>query len=70
MIQTKLFKTHRLPAWIILFLFFFMGIIQSAAASEAASHPSFNKIREKGILRVGVSLFTPWTLKDKNGESV
>jgi len=70
MIQTKLFKIHHLPAWIIFFLFIFVGIIQSASASETASHSSFNKITEKGILRVGVSLFTPWTFKGKNGELI
>lgn len=70
MTQTKIFKTHRLPAGIIFFIFFFVGIIQSASANETASHSSFNKIREKGTLRVGISLFTPWTLKGKNGELV
>jgi polar amino acid transport system substrate-binding protein len=70
MIQTKLFKTHRLSAWIILFLFFFVGIIQSACAPETASHSKFNQIMGKGVLRVGISPFTPWVFKDKKGEWV
>jgi polar amino acid transport system substrate-binding protein len=70
MIPTKLLKTHRLPAWIILFLFFFVGIIQSACAPETASHSKFNQIMEKGVLRVGISPFTPWVFKDKKGEWV
>ena len=70
MTQTKFFKTYRLPAGIIFFIFFFVGIIQSTSANETASHSSFNKIREKGTLRVGISLFTPWVFKDKNGELI
>jgi len=70
MTQTKIFKTLRLPAGIIFFIFFFVGIFQSASANETASPSSFNKIREKGTLRVGISLFTPWTLKGNNGELV
>ena len=70
MIQTKLFKAHRLPVWIIFFIFFIVGIIQSASANEAASHSSFNKIRESGILRIGVSPFTPWVFKGKSGKLV
>ncbi len=70
MTQTQLFKTHRIPVWSIFFLFFLVGIIQPAAASEKASHSSFNEIREKGTLRVGVSLFIPWVFKNKNGELV
>jgi polar amino acid transport system substrate-binding protein len=70
MTQTKLFKTHRLPVWIIFFLFFFVGSIQSVSAVESVSHSSFNKIRERGILRVGVSPFTPWVFKGKAGKLV
>lgn len=61
---------HRLSAWIIFLVFFFVGMIQSTSANETASHSSFNKIREKGILRVGVSPFTPWVFKGKNGKIV
>jgi polar amino acid transport system substrate-binding protein len=70
MIPTQLFKMHRFPSWILLFVFVFIGIVQSASANEADSHSSFNKIREKGILRVGVSPFTPWVFKGKNGKLV
>jgi polar amino acid transport system substrate-binding protein len=70
MIQTQLLKAHRLPAGIIIALIFFVGMIQSASANEAASHSNFNQIREKGILRVGVSPFTPWVFKGKNGKLV
>ena len=70
MIPTKLFKTHRLPAWIVISLFFFMGIFQSACTPEIASHSDFDQIREKGVLRIGVSIFTPWVFKDKNGELI
>jgi polar amino acid transport system substrate-binding protein len=70
MTQTQLFKTHRLPVWIILFLFFWVGIVQSASANKKTSHSNFNEIIERGTLRIGVSLFTPWVFKNKNGELV
>jgi len=70
MISTKLFSTHRLPAWIILSIFILMGISQSACAHETASHSKFKQIRETGVLRVGISPFTPWVFKDKNGKLV
>jgi polar amino acid transport system substrate-binding protein len=70
MISTKLFKSHRLLAWIILSLFIVMGIIQSACAYDTASRSKFDQIREKGVLRIGVSPFTPWVFKDENGKLV
>jgi polar amino acid transport system substrate-binding protein len=70
MIPTKLLKTHRLSVWIVISFFFFMGIIQSACAPETASHSKFNQIMGKGVLRVGISPFTPWVFKDKKGEWV
>ena len=70
MTQTKTFNTHRLPSWIIISLFIFMGIVQSACAHETASHSKFDQIREKGVLRVGISPFTPWVFKDKDGKLV
>jgi len=45
-------------------------MIQSASSRESVSHSSFNKIRERGILRVGVSPFTPWVFKGKDGKLV
>ena len=68
--QTKFFKSHHLPFLMVFLLIFFLGMIQSVSANETASHSSFNKIREKGILRVGVSPFTPWVFKGKNGKLV
>ena len=70
MVQTKLINTQRLQTCIYFILFLILGSLQSTWANEAASSPKFNKIIKDGILRVGVSLFTPWTLKDKNGELV
>jgi polar amino acid transport system substrate-binding protein len=70
MTQPKTFKTHRLSAQIIFFIFIFMGMIQQASASEKKYHSSFNQIREQGVLRVGVSPFIPWVFKGKNGKMV
>jgi len=70
MTRTKTFKRHRLSVWVIGFLFLFAGMIPLASVAEAASHSSFNKIRESGILRIGVSPFTPWVFKGKSGQLV
>ena len=43
----------------------------AAAENEPSSQPgTLKSILENGTLRVGVSLFTPWTLKTKNGDIV
>ena len=70
MTRTKFSRATRLPVWILSVLFLFVGMVQSVPASESVSHSSFNKIRERGILRVGVSPFTPWVFKDKGGKLV
>jgi polar amino acid transport system substrate-binding protein len=70
MTQTKLFKTHRLPVWILSTLFLLMGTVQSVPAIESVSHSSFKKILKRGVLRVGVSPFTPWVFKGKDGKLV
>ena len=70
MVQKKLIKTKHLQTWIFFILFLIGGSFQSTLANETVSYPDLNKIIEKGILRVGVSLFTPWTLKNKNEELV
>ena len=70
MAQMKTFKAHRLSVWILAVFFLFVGVIQSASALESVSHSSFNKIRERGVLRVGISPFTPWAFKDKDGKLV
>lgn len=45
----------------------------SFAAAESSLNPSAGTVKgviEKGTLRVGISLFTPWTLKNKEGQLV
>jgi len=47
--------------------------VQSIAAAETASMSqsgTLNSVLKNGTLRVGVSLFTPWTLKTKKGKLV
>jgi len=70
MAQAKFTKTRRLHTWILFVLFLTGGSLPSTWANETVPSPKFNKILEDGILRVGVSLFTPWTMKDKSGELV
>jgi polar amino acid transport system substrate-binding protein len=54
-----------------------LSIVQAEVASTSrtgashSNHPgTLQKVLEKGTLRVGVSLFTPWTLKNKDGQLV
>jgi polar amino acid transport system substrate-binding protein len=70
MTRPNVFKRHHFPAWIIGFLFLFVGMIQPAYTTETAPHSTFNEIREQGVLRIGVSPFIPWVFKDKNGKLV
>ncbi len=39
-----------------------------AAAQE--SGPAIEQIRKRGVMRVGVSTFVPWVMRDKNGELI
>ena len=49
----------------------FIQLPMALAETAPKARPgSLNSIIEKGTLRVGVSLFTPWTLKTKKGELV
>jgi polar amino acid transport system substrate-binding protein len=41
-----------------------------ATASHGGHSGTLQSVLEKGTLRVGVSLFTPWTLKNKDGQLV
>ena len=58
----------RLLVSILAVFFLFIGMTQSASALKSVSHSNFKKIRERGVLRVGVSPFTPWVFKGKNGK--
>ncbi len=64
---------HRLLAFsLILFLASPIVSLQSAKAQDpgTSSTSTLGEVLKKGILRVGVSLFTPWTLKNKQDELV
>ena len=45
-----------------------LGVLMSLPAS--ASSDSLNKIKERGTLRVGMSTFVPWAMRDKQGELI
>ena len=70
MIRAKFTKLRHLHTWFYFIVFIIGGSLSSTWANETVLSPKFNKVLEDGILRVGVSLFTPWTMKDKNGELV
>lgn len=69
MIRAKLFQAHNLTLWVVLFLSLIFGPVPSAAAGETP-RTTFESITKKGVLRVGVALFTPWVFKDKSGELI
>jgi polar amino acid transport system substrate-binding protein len=68
MIRTKPINTNRLLIWVYFFIFLIGGSLPPTWANESVSSPKFNEILKDGVLRVGVSLFTPWVLKNKNGQ--
>ena len=70
MAQIKLLKWHRLPVWTLFFIFFLVGTLPPALANETASRSNFETITKNGVLRVGVSLFTPWAFKGKDGKLI
>jgi polar amino acid transport system substrate-binding protein len=70
MIPSQLYKAHRFTVWVIGFLLLFAGMIQFVSVNEAAARSNLETITKRGILRVGVSPFTPWVFKGKNGEWV
>lgn len=54
-----------------------LSMAQAEVASKSRSSPSpggqssaLQGVLEKGTLRVGIALFTPWTFKNKDGEMV
>ena len=59
---------------LVLTLFFenSVGLAQMAMAQSSVtpSSSTLEQVLKRGSLRVGVSLFTPWTLKKKDGELV
>ena len=66
MIQNNFLSNRHLHAiaWTVFFLIC-LGL-PSLSRAEATTSSKFNQILKDGVLRVGVSLFTPWTFKDKN----
>ncbi len=64
-------KNYRLFGWILLIAFFFvMGVDSLLAEDIRKPVDALDRIQKTGELRVGVSLFTPWTMKNTQGELV
>ena len=55
---------------IFLLGFVFASTVQGAAERKPAPPGTLNHVLESGKLQVGVSLFTPWVLKDKKGDLI
>ena len=70
MISSQLYKAHRFTIWVIGFLLLFAGMIQFVSVNEAAARSNLETITKRGVLRVGLALFTPWAFKDKDGKLV
>ena len=70
-VEGPLMKNYRLFGWILLIAFFFvMGIDSLLAEDTRKPVDALDRIQKTGELRVGVSLFTPWTMKNTQGELV
>jgi polar amino acid transport system substrate-binding protein len=46
----------------------FSGSVFSATSSNSA--PNLDKIQDRGTLKVGLSTFVPWAMRDKQGELI
>ncbi len=59
---------------IILVLFIMAVLISCSGKSNSSTEPEkislIEEIQRRGVLRVGMSTFVPWAMKDKNGELV
>jgi polar amino acid transport system substrate-binding protein len=47
-----------------------LGLANGAFAQNSAKKPVIDQIKERGVMRVGVSTFVPWAMRDKKGELV
>ena len=70
MIPSQLNKAHRFTVWVIGFLLLFAGMIQFVSVNEAAARSNLETITKRGVLRVGLALFTPWAFKGKDGKLI
>ncbi|WP_428477438.1 transporter substrate-binding domain-containing protein [Photobacterium japonica] len=50
--------------------FLAMAILATASIAQAAEKSALTEIKERGTLRVGLSTFVPWAMRDKQGELV
>jgi len=44
--------------------------LPAGAATTSTSTPNLDKINESGVLRVGMSTFVPWAMRNKQGELI
>ena len=54
----------------IIFTLLFAGFWLSGHAIAADKQSMIDKVLDKGVMRVGVASFVPWTMQDKNGEYI
>ncbi len=61
--------------WLVLFVFFSAIFAVNAATAdnvrrELAQNSVLEQILKRGVLKVGMSTFVPWAMKDKNGDLI
>lgn len=70
MIPSQLYKAHRFTVWVLGFFLIFSVMIPVVSVDEAAAGSKVETITKRGVLRVGLALFTPWAFEGKDGKLV
>ncbi|MBT8490215.1 MAG: transporter substrate-binding domain-containing protein, partial [Deltaproteobacteria bacterium] len=57
---------------VIIFIIFTVGIAacEKKSTEEVAKEGTIEQVMKRGILRVGMSTFVPWAMKDKTGKLI
>ncbi len=67
-------KSHLYRLYITLFslLFFSLATLSYGAniQQDIAKNSTIEKIKKRGVLRVGMDVFQPWAMRDKNGKFI
>jgi len=67
-------KLHRRVFGLALSAAMVAGLATNATAQSATqgltSESVIEQIKEEGVIRIGLSLFVPWSMRDKNGELI
>lgn len=56
--------------YLVAFLFLVMTLFPVSPSQASSSKSMIDKVVDKGVMRVGVASFVPWTMQDKNGDYI